>query len=75
MLLALQAEEAEECGGCGQPIRETTDPANRQAYEVRRHRCEACVVLEAEQDNDSEQKRPPRGVKYQVVKSGVIGHG
>lgn len=76
LLLALQQEESEECGGCGRQISETTDPASRGAYDVRRHRCEACVVLEAEQDNDSERGRSAsRGVKYQVVHTGVVAHG
>src|SRR3954471_6198450 len=34
LLLALLAEEAEECTGCGQPLAQTTDPANRGTYEV-----------------------------------------
>lgn len=68
LLLALVAEEAEECGGCGRPFAETTDPANRGTYEVSRRTCEACLVLQAEVDNDHEHGRRPRGVRYQVHK-------
>jgi hypothetical protein len=63
--MALLAEEADECTGCGQPLTQTTDPVNRGAYEVDRATCEACVVLEANVDNDHESKRP-RGVRYRV---------
>lgn len=63
--MALLAEEAEACAGCGQPLPQTTDPANRGSYKVDRITCEACVVLEAHVDNDSEKRRP-RGVRYRV---------
>lgn len=65
------AEEADECGGCGRQLGETIDPANIGTYEVVRKRCEACVVLEAEIDNDHEKKRAPRGVKYGIQRVGV----
>jgi hypothetical protein len=40
--VALLEEEAEQCGGCGAPLEETTDPANEHRYTsaiVRCHRC------------------------------------
>lgn len=70
LLLALLAEEAEECSGCGQPLAQTTDPDNRGTYEVSRVTCEACVVLQAEVDNDYEGSRRPRGVRYLVNREG-----
>lgn len=69
--MALQAEESEECGGCGQPLAQTIDPTNRGSYEVVRKHCEACLVLEAEIDNDHERGRAPRGVKYGIQRVGV----
>lgn len=72
LLLALLAEEREECSGCGRPLAETTDPANRGGYEVHREACEACLVLEAEVENDHEHSRP-RGVKYMVLRTGGVG--
>lgn len=49
---------------------ETTNPDNRGMYEVRRVVCEACVVLDAEVENDHEHGKKPRGVRYSLLKTG-----
>lgn len=69
LLLALAEEERAECDGCRRPMAETTDPDNRGRYEVHRTTCEACLVLEAETENDYEGGRRPRGIRYAVVKT------
>lgn len=46
--LALLAEEGDTCTGCGQPLSETFDPANAEAYTVDAIGiCAGCYVLEA----------------------------
>lgn len=42
------------------------DPATQQTWQVHRSTCEACRVLEAEQQNDSEGRERPRGLKYSI---------
>jgi len=66
LLLALLAEEREECSGCGNPLEISTDPATQRTWEVHRITCEACRVLEAEVGNDAGAKSPKRGVRYAV---------
>jgi len=69
LLIALLAEEAEQCGGCGWPLEVSTDPKTKRTWRVERHTCEACRMLEAESENDNEATRRARGVKYAVVRT------
>ncbi|GIG63605.1 hypothetical protein Lfu02_79770 [Longispora fulva] len=62
LLLALLAEEADTCAGCGHPIDECRDPANAGRYEVVQQICQACRVTAAQLDNDAENGNPPRGL-------------
>jgi hypothetical protein len=68
LLLALLAEDAVACTGCGHPLDVTTDGANRGRWDVKRRTCEACLVLEAAVGNDHEGAKTARGVKYLVVR-------
>jgi len=46
--LALLAWEADLCPGCGQPLTETTDPANEERYVARPPLlCHRCVATES----------------------------
>lgn len=67
LLLALEAEEAEQCGECRQPLEVSTDPKTQRTWRVERVTCEACRILEAEVGNDAEGRR--RGTKYAVVRA------
>jgi hypothetical protein len=44
--LALQAEDAGTCGGCGQPRAESTDPANEGRYSAEAVECHGCVAMQ-----------------------------
>lgn len=71
-LMALLAEENERCGGCGQQLSVCMDPATQQTWTVKRVTCEACRVMEAEQDNDAEYATNggrARGRKYLVERT------
>jgi hypothetical protein len=70
LLLALLAEEREECEGCGWPLEISTDPKTQRTWTVHRTTCEACRILAVEVSNDAESKRPHRGVKYAVIRDG-----
>lgn len=72
--IALLEEQRERCSGCGQPLAVCMDPRTEYTWSVVRHTCQACLVMEAEQDNDVEaaKSRPgarARGRKYTVVQS------
>lgn len=59
--LALMAEERDVHDVCGQPMSETFDPKNAEAYTVDRLGiCAACYVLEAA------AKDAPPGMSYRV---------
>lgn len=66
LLLALAAEEAEQCD-CGHPLEVSTDPTTQRTWRVDSITCEACRVLEATVGNDAEARK--RGVKYSVVRA------
>ena len=70
-LLALVAEETERCGGCGQLLADCMDRASGGTWEVRRNYCQACIVLEAEQDNEAEKPKGQRqrGLKFTVTRT------
>lgn len=69
LLLALLAEEREECSGCNQPLHISTDRKTQGTWQVERVTCEACRILEAVVGNDRESKTPARGVRYAVTRS------
>lgn len=69
LLIALLAEERDECAGCGHPLEVSTDRKTQQTWQVHRRTCEACRVLEAEVDNDLEAKTRKRGVRYAVTRT------
>jgi hypothetical protein len=56
-LLALRIEQRETCRGCGQPMAEARDPTTAGSWTVVVSTCQACVVLEAELDNQHEGAR------------------
>lgn len=72
LLLALQEWEDNLCGGCGEPLAETTAPENMFAYKgelpVRCHRCTAVAVAAEGYEKSPHphalmfpvSKRPPR---------------
>lgn len=45
--VALVLEESGECGGCKQPLEETTAPGAEGAYTVDEHLCAACQIKTA----------------------------
>lgn len=70
-MLALLAEERDECSGCsgcGHPLDVSMDRKTQGTWRVERVTCEACRILEAEVGNDAEGK-PKRGLKYAVVRT------
>src|SRR5882724_9448547 len=64
LLLALAAEEREECDGCRQPLTLSTDNARMYDWRVHRKVCRVCALLEVTASNDAENQE--RGVKYSV---------
>lgn len=49
--------EADTCGGCGQPLSESTDPEREGGYEAPLPtRCHACTTLTAQQDKYTEAR-------------------
>jgi len=46
--VALTLIDAEKCGGCGQSVKESMNPANEYAYDVHLTRCHACAAVERE---------------------------
>jgi hypothetical protein len=48
--VALLEEEAEQCGGCGSPLAETTDPDNQYQYASTIVRCHRCTEQQSAAD-------------------------
>jgi len=67
-LLALRAEEQETCSGCGQPLDVCRDPKTAGTWTPRVDVCQACVVVEAEAQNQQEGGRR-RGVYVGVART------
>lgn len=63
-LLALLAEEAETCQGCGQPSEESRDKATARTWEVVQETCWACMPLQAVMEDGA--KSSARGRFYGV---------
>jgi hypothetical protein len=65
-LLALTAEEADKCPGCGQPLDECRDKVTARTWEVVQETCWACMPLQAVMQDAAKVKDPPRGRYYGV---------
>ena len=68
LLIALLAEERDECRECGQPRDVSHDRKTQGTWRVHRVTCEACRILEAEAGNDAKSDTPHRGTKYAVIR-------
>lgn len=55
-VLALLAEKADTCPGCGHPVSECRDPATRGQWSYEATVCQACVIAQAVSDNAAEAK-------------------
>lgn len=67
-LLALRAEERETCKGCGYPLDECRDPKSAGTWTPKASVCQACLVVEAEAENQQEGGKR-RGVYVGVVRT------
>lgn len=67
-LLAWRAEQRESCPGCGNPIEECRDPKTAGSWTPVVTTCQACLVAQAEMDNQNEGPRR-RGVYVGVRRS------
>lgn len=63
--LALLAEEADECSGCGQPRAESYSEESEGRYSARVQVCQACLVAEFVQQDAS-----GRGAKVEIIRKG-----
>lgn len=68
--LALMANDAATCHGCGQPRAESTDPANEYGYTAEGQRCHACAAIRRETVKFHEAGGDVAGVAFYVVKDG-----
>lgn len=57
--VALLDEEAEQCGGCGAPLAETTDPDNEYRYVTSIIRCHRCTEQQSAADEHYKSKAKP----------------
>lgn len=64
--LALLAEEADECSGCGQPRSESYSEESEGRYTARVQVCQACLVAE-HVATDAQG----RGAKVEIIRKGV----
>lgn len=67
-LLALRAEERETCKGCGHPLDVCRDPRTAGTWTPQTEICQACVIAEAEAENQQEGGRR-RGVYIGVART------
>lgn len=69
--LAWQTRRDRRCGGCGQPLDESTDPDRRDAYEAHQLHCGGCAAIARGERRLSESAGQDRtahdGVKWRVV--------
>jgi hypothetical protein len=68
--LALQADEALTCHGCGQPRDEASDPVNEFHYTAEPHRCHACSAISKSTRAWSSDGGSMDGVTFYVMKDG-----
>lgn len=69
-MLALLAELANVCGGCGNHLDECRDPATQGRWQVKHQVCEACRIAEADAENRAEAKTKQRGLYTAVMLDG-----
>lgn len=53
--LALQAEEDDECPGCGHPVEESMASENEFNYTATRFRCHACTTKAKQSQKDVDE--------------------
>lgn len=68
-LLALLAERANTCRGCGHPIDEAHDPGTERTWRLVADTCQACLVLDMDRHNQAESGRPTLGRYTAVVRT------
>lgn len=66
--MALQAEEDARCGRCGEPLDESTNPANENAYRARLITCFSCAVIDKERDEIAGETTGP-GLQIHIDKT------
>lgn len=67
LALALQQYEDGLCGGCGQPLVESTDPDNEGRYVASLpHRCHACTALGHRMD-EYQNSSQPKALRFGVT--------
>lgn len=73
LLRALLEVEAGECGRCGEPLAESTDPANEDGYDVPpATRCHACTALGhaadayTARDDEGGSTEQPQALRFSV---------
>lgn len=64
LAVALQEVEDSTCSGCHQPVNESFDPANAEAYDVRRPICFACRAREAAAEAARESNADTNGMRF-----------
>lgn len=67
-LLALLAERADTCPGCGHPADEAHNRATERQWQVQTSVCQACLLLEATRDNQREAGTRNRGEYLAVTR-------
>jgi hypothetical protein len=65
-VLALLAEQADTCGGCGQPVSECFDPKTMREWQAVERQCQACRVVEAQHEANAEASTRRRGLRVGV---------
>jgi hypothetical protein len=68
-VLALLAEQAETCPGCGRPLDECRDPETARTWRVVDDLCHACMALDIDRHNEAERKRPRFGRYVAAVRN------
>lgn len=78
LALEWQAEQRTKCRGCGNPLDETSDPANARLYAAEEIHCQACAVLTWRRNAISEAAREDSDAHagthvYVVKREGELG--
>lgn len=66
--IALHLNEADTCGGCGQPFSESTEPANEGRYAMTAIRCHACTALATQSARFADGMKPEhaKGLSFHI---------
>lgn len=70
LALAFKREQDTACGGCGQPIDESTDPKNARRYRAHEKTCYGCAVIDWRRDALSGEDGDLAGVRLYVTREG-----